>query len=295
VWNIKTLLRCLVSSPSSENKVFMCSAIVPQTNPSESSDFGVVFHPPEGGLFLLLEQLQKTECISRGRPMMKATHHEGKRAVIFRPRCKLWSCPTCATINANRWVAVALNGSNVLIGQGAVLDFFTITSHERLSPEATVRVFPASWNKLRMRLEYAGNGPEWFVVPEQHKDGRLHLHGIVSARLGKRWWKDNARAVGMGYMSDAQEVKSVGGVAGYVSKYLTKTLQFSNWGKGFRRVRSTQGWPKLPDLPEPDGWNFSLLARDAVLQDEINRLLDANYIVAITEHGSAWDFVNSAI
>jgi len=271
------------------------TAIVSQKTADVASDFALVFRPPSGGLFLSLEQVVATDCISRGRPVIKATNHSEGKAVFFRPRCKLWSCPTCAQINANRWVAAAAHGAGILIDQGAALDFFTVTSHERLSPEATVSKLPSQWNKLRMRLRRAGNDPEWFIIPEPHQNGRLHLHGIVSASLGTRWFKDNARACGLGFMADAQTVRSVNGVVGYTAGYMVKMLQFSNFGKGFRRVRTSGGWPKLPDMPEPQGWNFSVMARDAALDEEVSRLLKANYIVSVLDHTTAWAFVNSAI
>jgi len=292
----KSSATLLVSTPRSESKASMCSAILSQKTSDFASDFALVFHPPTGGLILSLEKVAANRCISRGRPVIKATNHEQKRAVFFRPRCKQWSCPTCGQINAERAVALAAHGSSVLSkDQGHVLTFVTVTSHERLSAGATLRVLPSAWPKLRKRIARSADNPAWLLIPELHEDGRVHLHGIVAAQLETRWLKDNARACGFGYMADAQIVQNVYEVVSYTAGYMGKTLQNSNFAKGFHRYRTAQHWPHLPELPEPPGWNFTLVARDSVLDDEVNRLADANYIVAVFDHATAWDFVNSAV
>ena len=265
---------------------------------TENADFENVlstfFPVPQRGLDSLLEQVGKNECKNAKTPILRGINHERKIAVFFRPRCAMWSCPECAQINKEMWTWRASLGGRLVAQEYGHIDFLTLTSHEKLGAEASVDVWPDAWDKLRLRLRYASDGYEYFAVPERHKSGRLHVHAIIATRadLPKRWWKNAARASGMGYQADLQEVIHEGGVGGYVGKYLAKTLQYSNWKKGFRRVRTSQGWPKLPALPQEEGWNFETLPKDVSLYDALIVASDLGYETHLTGHKTAWKYVN---
>jgi hypothetical protein len=78
----------------------------------------------------------------------------------------------------------------------------------------------------------------------------LHVHLIASANLGTRWWKDNARECGLGYMTEEEEFKAgkaePGRAAAYAAKYLDKQLGVKAWPRYFHHIRTSQHFPELP-------------------------------------------------
>lgn len=263
----------------------MLSTTIPENRSVEK-----FLHPSPKGLDVLIEQVAAFECKNAQTPLLKAVNHYAKKAVFFHPRCKLWDCEICGQINKELWTWRAWHGTKFFLQAGWHVDFVTLTSHEKLGAAGSIAVFPSAWDKLRKRVSRKYPGFQYFAVPETHKDGRLHVHMIVTANLPKRWWKNAGRACGMGYQTDLQEVENAG-VTGYVSKYLAKTLQISNLPKGFRRVRTSQGFPKLPMLVLPDGWTFAKLAKDEPLNDAVERLKRGGYEVAIMGHKTAWSYI----
>jgi len=252
-----------------------------------------LFFPSPQGLDSLVEQVVAVEkCSNPHVPMMQAINHTTKAALYYHPRCKLWSCPQCAETNKSLWTWRAEHGArNLYNAPDGVLSFITVTSHEALSPDGTLAVLPSAWNKLRCRLNRAAPGTQYFMVPEPHKDGRVHLHAIVSCDLPKKWWKDSARSCGFGYQNDVQEVVSVGGVVGYVSKYMGKMLQFTNFQKGFRRVRKSQQWPALPPLAQNEDWTIRQLPVDYALNEAMKFQNMRGYSAALTDSKTAWKVI----
>lgn len=249
-----------------------------------------VFPSPEGGL-ILYRVFQQDCCQALNRPMLRAVNQTLGQAVYFRPLCKSWNCPYCAPRRAWMWQKRAQYGSDILTTTNN-LDFVTVTSHEKLGAAASLAVLPKAWNKLNRRVKRAAESAEYFAVPEQHKDGRWHLHAIITARLKKKWWKDNARACGLGYQSDVQEVESAGGVGGYVTKYLTKMLQNSNLPNHFRRVRLSHGWPELPQKEFGD-WEFAKLGELDAVNDEMAYLQKRGFTVVLADGSSSWDWLEN--
>lgn len=245
-----------------------------------------------GGLSSI-EQVQTVEvCEARGRPYLVGLNGELKRAVFFQPRCKSWTCPTCAKINRSLWAVRAFHGAQVLnqtLSQS--IDFLTLTSHEKLDRAGSLAVWPKSWKKLRERARHATGGFQYLLVPEQHADGRLHVHAVETAGLGKRWWKDNARACGLGFMAEEEEARTPQGAAYYVVKYLTKSIGYLDWPRGFRRVRTSQDWPKLPEPEREPGWNFKPLSPDRAMSEYVAALAEQGYLVEFLNHAQAWKFI----
>lgn len=268
--------------------MFSLQPDVDQSQPFEPSEF----MSPAGGL-IVYRTTQQNSCLCSAvnRPLLKAINHTSKQVVIFRPRCKSWRCPGCAAINAQKVVLRAVNGSELLQSRGAVIDFVTVTSHEKLDAAASLAVLPKAWNKLNVRIKRASQEHQYLAIPEQHADGRWHLHAMTTARLPKKWWKDNARSCGLGYQSDVQEVKSLGGVAYYVSKYVSKTLENSNLPKNFRRMRVSRGWPDLPPIKPLEGWEFTLLGMEVPEAHEIARNKRLGFTVILADEKSSWDWI----
>lgn len=233
----------------------------------------------------------ENDCSAPRRPFMLGANIEAKRAVLFQPRCKQWSCPFCAEQNKRLWAVRAYRGAEVLASQGLEIDFLTLTSHEKLNGKQTMYVWPKAWSKLGQRARRAVDRFEYLLIPEQHKDGRLHVHAIETAALGEKWFKDNARQCGLGYMAEEQKIQSAGGAAWYTSKYLTKSIQYEAWPKGFRRIRCSQGWPKLPDMGSAEGWDWCKLGAKESLDETVARYEEAGYTIKILGSQDAWDFV----
>lgn len=178
-------------------------------------------------------------------------------ALWFRMPCKRWACPVCGAQKARMLSWRGGWGAEELASQGRPLTFITVTSHERLGPAQSLAVLPKAWNKLNRRLtrQTAGLGL-YYAVPEQHQDGRWHMHSIVSAKVEERWLKDNARACGLGYQADSEEIKRAKTVTNYIAKYQAKLLLNQLLPSHFRRVRCSHKWPHLPEMMTPIGWEF---------------------------------------
>lgn len=272
------------------NQSYHKSSVNVVTNSYNFEAFSLPLSESEASGLLYIEQLAANPgCKTPNRPWMVAQNGNTKMAIFFQPTCKLWSCPYCAEINAKRWVLRGFAGVVSLREQGHEVDFVTITSHEKLSAAQTFRVFPLAWPKLYRRYKRAveSDDPRAFIaVPERHKDGRLHSHLLITGHLGTRWWKDNARACGFGYKASEDEIKTLG-IAGYISKYISKTLD-EKWPKGKRRVNTSRSWPPLPELPVNPGWSFSTMADDDKLTPVLGDLSANGYAIFGSTTANAW-------
>jgi len=231
------------------------------------------------------------QCTTPRRPWLMGVNLQAQRAVAFQPRCKLWSCPACAEINRRLWATRTFHGAAALREKGAHIYFLTITSHETLSPAGTVRVFPDAWKKLRQRAYRMAGKYQYLMVPEKHQNGRMHVHMVETAGLGTRWWKDNSRECGFGYMVEEEEC-SDGNAAFYVVKYLGKQMSDNiPWPKRFRRVRVSREWPALPEMERVVGWNWRVLVEK--LDEELERLAQYGFDVRVLDHSQAWVYARA--
>jgi len=239
---------------------------------------------------IYIEQLAATEtCHTPNRPWMIAKNEHTKMAIFFQPTCKLWNCPYCASINSKRWILRGVKGTEILLAEGKNPKFVTITSHEKLSPQATFRVFPLAWPKLYRRYKRAVDKDDpraYIAVPERHKDGRLHSHLIITGDLSQKWWKDNARECGLGYQAKVKSVTSVS-VGIYLGKYLGKTLA-EKWPRGKRRVNTSRSWPAMPEMEQKTGWSFATHHSDDKLSPVLGVLCANGYTVFGSTTASAW-------
>lgn len=232
-------------------------------------------------------------CETRNRPFLKARNEKEKYVILFRPRCKMWKCPACAQINQRLWAARAHTGARHYHEMGRQLRFLTLTSHEKLDAEGTLAVWPKAWKKLHTRANREGGKGGYMMIPERHKNERLHMHAIVTWDMGTRWWKDNARASGLGYMAESVEIAHAGGAANYVTKYIAKTLQDLKWPPKWRRARTSRDWPKLPEPEDKQDWKFSKLQDDAILDEEVLRWQTSMYRVIVLDHIEAWEVIEA--
>jgi len=139
-------------------------------------------------------------------------------------------------------------GTRKLQLEGHSVDFITLTSHEKLPNfEATEAVWRSSWGALYNALKRQNNALAYLMIPERHKSGRMHVHGIWNAGVSQRWLKDNARKRGLGYQCKVVHLSNSGGASKYIVKYVGKNLN-SNYPPRFRRVRCSNNWV---DIPQP--------------------------------------------
>ncbi len=271
------------------------SATVPEI-PAQNNDISRASSDSEAGGLAFIEQLAADGCQTPRRPLLRGVNSMTRNAVLFRPRCKSWKCAYCGEINRKLWAYKAQHGASVLQQQNPdiPLQMVCLTSHEKLSPSASISVLPRAWDKIRKRAGRA-SGLElvYFAVPERHKSGKLHLHGIFRTDLSERWWKDVPRACGMGYMNDADDLAGAASAALYVSKYLGKTLAEESWPKYHQRVRKSNNWPALPELEKPDGWQFEIVPKEIPVGAAYIWLVRQGYRVAVAGHEHAWEYVEN--
>lgn len=244
----------------------------------------------EGGGLIFIEQLHglplKT-CKNAARPTLLTYSKSEGLAVIWRPDCNMWNCPYCGEKKRKRLVALGYLGAASFLTAGKRIGFVTLTSHEKLGAHQSVKVWPMAWKTLHMRLRRAAPGTEYLFVPELHRTGKMHAHGLVIDAPAKRWWKDNARACGFGYQDDMQEAESLR-VVGYLAKYTAKTLEHDKFPRGTRRYRASQGWPKLEQYMTGGDLTTRKLDPSLTVQEQTSDLLKNGVKVVQDYDGLIW-------
>lgn len=219
-------------------------------------------------------------CPNENAPLLFADDREAKTRFIVKARCKLWSCEYCREVNAHQHYIRILNGSNKLIDQGQPLTFVTLTCHENAkTPEQSQRNWTNGWKKLQTRYRRAnkdkGHTENQFVyVPECHRNGRIHIHGIFTGLLSTRWWKDNARQCGMGHQAKAVKIKSGIQATNYCTKYLTKQFLEQELPSKMRRVNYSRGFPAKPTFT--GNLTFSVVSKGITIE----ALLESTWFIA---------------
>jgi hypothetical protein len=215
------------------------------------------------------------------------TNQSEKKAMLFNPRCKSWSCDYCAEILKEDWIHQAARGSSLITSEGQELQFVTLTSRGYATPNKSVYFFKENFPKLRKRIadktnafqHSTGHKFAYFCVPERHKSGVLHAHMIVATHVcAKSIWKRDAHETGFGYIIDIQEMITPLLAAEYVSKYLHKGIGAEVWPKGFRRVRHSQNWP-IAKPRENVAWCWETMKNENIIWREKMALLDMGWTV----------------
>lgn len=214
-----------------------------------------------------------------------------KRVLMTRSDCNTWECPECNKKMRERWVLRAKMGVHRYIADGYRVDFVTITSHESLKTFSQCDyVFRQAWGKLYDALKRQARMLEYFLVPEKHKDGRMHVHALWTAEVSQKWVKDNARKRGLGHQCKVVKVEDAFKAANYVSKYVGKDIG-EDVPRGFRRVRTSQNWI---DIPEPNTeqstlkWDY--IKNQAELDGLMRHCYNADYDLIDAKTGKFWDY-----
>lgn len=206
---------------------------------------------------------------------------KGKTWGVVQGCCNDWNCPRCGQQRAREEYGRIVSGARE-IAATLPLYFLTITCRGREIGVNEAENGYLGWtNRLLTRLRTSAKraGVEWFYASVTERQTRQHPHShylttycpadAISVKKGEAKYfytsgetfeaKHNTlqteyveRACvdcGLGRQYDLSRVESVEAGSRYVSKYLFKETIFSDrWPKGWRRVRYSQNWPKLPDV-----------------------------------------------
>lgn len=220
--------------------------------------------------------MNETYCPNYSVPLHTYDNQETE-ALVYRARCKMWSCGYCANINRRVWLARIM----LEVGKDEIKEWtfftFTLRGKDHKSSQHSLSVWRSTWDKLMKRLkrEY---GPFSYVrVFETHKSGAFHVHMMASTSVpdvelrvreldSSEYWhsekvKGHLDALKLGYIHDCKPIVEDGRVdssksaliASYVGKYLTKEIQ-SDVRKSLKlakmgRVRMIQASHKFAQVP----------------------------------------------
>lgn len=205
---------------------------------------------------------------------------EGKKWGVVQGCCNDWNCPRCGLQRAKEEYGRIVVGARE-VSQKYPLQLFTITCRGReLSVKDAENGYLVWTNRLLTRLRTAckRNNKAWFyaAVTERQEREHPHSHFIttyfpfdgkdIALGMGKTYCTtgqvfpakhdtiqsfelENAcYQCGLGWQYDISRLQSVEAGSRYAAKYLFKADVFSTiWPKGWRRVRYSQNWPKLPE------------------------------------------------
>lgn len=207
-----------------------------------------------------------------------AYHKREKTYGVIQGCCNSWNCPRCGELRAKQEYGRIVQGAKTL-SENHELWFITITCRGRKMTKGEADVNYGKWTNTLLtnwRTSSSRAGQEWYYaqVTERQARGHPHSHILTSfspndITLGtkRKWtedfqgnkvWEDqpclrsdyvrrSCVSAGLGDQYDISRVSSVEGASRYVAKYLFKDTVFSTiWPKGWRRVRYSQQWPKLP-------------------------------------------------
>lgn len=188
--------------------------------------------------------------------------------------CNDWTCKRCGVIRAKKEYGRMVHGARELADAGHKLYFLTLTCRGREMSKKEAEAGYYGWTNATlnaMRNRAKRKGAEWFYsgVTERQKRGHPHSHYQITwmpedatpYAKGKRlpngaiakhdcfyseWLTQACVRAGLGKMTDITEVRSPVAVAVYQAKYMFKDAMRTVWPKGWRRVRYSNNWPKLP-------------------------------------------------
>jgi hypothetical protein len=210
-------------------------------------------------------------------------HAFDSRAKIVAVLCGKWMCPQCARENARLWAwrcKIHIKARN----NRAYFWTFTLRGKFETANEGYLAL-PGLWNRLRMRiLRSTGKGWSYcaFVEGQPQRGYMPHFHVISMSKSPYRL-KDLAMYSGFGYQADEKRINSAK-AATYCAKYASK--QNPKTPHGFRRVRASRDWAKLPPYTKKPLYikaksesTMDYLLRvaegtDSNLQDVVDRWLD---------------------
>lgn len=205
---------------------------------------------------------------------------EGKKWGVVQGCCNDWNCPKCGQQRAREEYGRIVAGARE-IAKTETLYLFTVTCRGReMSLDEAERSYLQWTNRLLTRLRTAQkrSGKEWYYASVTERQTRAHPHShyitnycppdaiLVTKGEGKysyildAWFPAKHTTLesyelelacsecGLGCQYDLSRLESVEAGSRYAAKYLFKAGIFETvWPKGWKRVRYSQSWPKLPE------------------------------------------------
>lgn len=195
-------------------------------------------------------------------PAFYAFDNEGNLHAV---QCGQWTCKVCAKHLARLWAwrcRLHIESNN---NEGW---FWTLTLRGKYhTAEQGYKALPTLWDNLRKRIQRSQT--QWsycaFVEGQPKRDYMPHFHVISTTKAPQRL-KDLAMECGFGYQAVEKKINSAK-AANYCAKYASKTNPATP--KGFRRVRASRDWAKLPDY---DGDPLLVRAKTELLSDYLLRV-----------------------
>lgn len=226
---------------------------------------------------------------------------DGTKWGVVQGCCNSWLCPRCGQQRAREEYGRIVAGARE-IGKCNKLYMMTITCRgKEMTYEDAENGYLVWTNKLltRLRVETKRAGKEWSYASVTERQTRQHPHShylttycpddVVMVKKGENKFSCIAGQTylakhatlqteslekacfecGLGWQYDLSELESVEGASRYVAKYLFKeTIFATQWPKGWKRVRYSQNWPKLPDKKGEaqillTAWDWITLSRKA--------------------------------
>jgi hypothetical protein len=169
-------------------------------------------------------------------------------------------------INARRW---AWRVNLHIAARHGPAYFWTLTLGRKYKTAAQgFAALPGLWDRFRKYMQRLSPG-RWeyvaFVEGQPQRGNMPHFH-IISLKKEPKRLKDMAVWSGFGYQAKSERITG-GKAASYVAKYASKQSPLTP--RGFRRVRASQGWTKLP---EHTGTGLIVRAKAESLQDYLERV-----------------------
>lgn len=205
----------------------------------------------------------------------------GKVWGVIQGCCNDWTCPRCGQQRAREEYGRIVAGARE-IAKSSDLYLLTITCRGKEMDYETAQHGYLEWtNRLLTRLRSSAkrDSKPWAYASVTERQERNHPHShfittycpadcIYIPKGGRKYFysqmvwfpaKHNTlqsqyleRACvecGLGWQYDISRLESVEAGSRYAAKYLFKADVFHTvWPKGWRRVRYSQNWPKLPEV-----------------------------------------------
>lgn len=168
----------------------------------------------------------------------------GEDGNLYAVQCGQWSCPNCAKYLARLW---AWRCRLHVEAASTPAYFWTFTLRGKFrTPEKGYVALPGLWDNLRKRIQRRLGTWQYcaFVEGQPQRDWMPHFH-VISMRKSPYRIKDLAMDCGFGFEAYERPINSQK-AANYCAKYASKINPATP--KGFRRVRASRDWAKLPEF-----------------------------------------------
>jgi len=201
---------------------------------------------------------------------------------LVQASCNSWNCPRCGLLRAKEEYGRMVNGAKELDKAGRKLYFHTYTCRGKDLPlEEADRDYLLWTNRLlsTLRADATKRGEFWCYVQvtERQKRGHAHSHCIstycpkdaIPYAKGERmpndrkathdclwseYYREKNVSSGLGIECDLSEIRNPVAVAVYAAKYLFKDAQVTEFQKGWRRIRYSRNFPKMPPMPSKEAF-----------------------------------------